>query len=111
MRVLRAISLFCLTLLVLGMQCRVKCIVIPHSEAAAKHPPGCPLHKQQVPAHSDADSKKCSHAPQWDFDDVKMLALLPDSRPSVTFARLGPVADLSLPLASFTPPIQTNLRI
>lgn len=111
MRVLRAISLFCLTLLVLGMQCRVKCIVIPHSDVAAKHPPGCPLHKQQVPADASPEGKQCSHAPQWDLDDVKMVAVLPDSRPCVTFARLGPVADLSLPFASFTPPIQTNLRI
>jgi hypothetical protein len=106
MRVLRAISLFCLALLVLGAQCRVKCIVVPHENTAAKHPPGCPLHKQApVPA------KECSHAPQWDYDDVKMLALLPENGSAVVFARVATVKSERPRVAEFTRLVLPPLRV
>jgi hypothetical protein len=110
MRVLRAISLFCLALLVLGAQCRVKCVVVPHESAAAKHPPGCPLHKQ-APVQSPASSKDCSHAPQWDYDDVKMVAVLPEDATAVVFDRVASVRTERPGVAVFTRVVSPPLRI
>jgi hypothetical protein len=63
-RLLRAISLFCITLLIVSVQCRATCVAVPHQ--TEKQAPECPLHKNKAP-----ETKKCTHAPQWDVDDAK----------------------------------------
>lgn len=100
MRHLRTIAGLFVLLLIVGVQCRAKCIVAPHEPAQAA--PECPLHKKQAP-----EQAKCSHAPQWDLDDSRQVAILPDTAPlalvgAVEFAVQPRLA--TLPPSSIKPP-------
>lgn len=73
-------------LLLVSVQCRAKCVAVPHD--TAKHSPECPLHKQKAP-----DSQKCSHAPQWDLDDTKQFVAITED-PNLPVAPLASIAIL-----------------
>lgn len=96
MRLLRAISAFCVLLLLVSVQCRAKCVAVPHE--TAKHSPECPLHKNKAP-----ETKKCTHAPQWDVDDVKQFVAEVASHQTFVSPLVVPVLAVVLPQYFFTP--------
>jgi hypothetical protein len=103
---LRAISIFCMMLLLVSVHCRAKCVAVPHD--TAKHSPECPLHKQKVP-----DSQKCTHAPQWDLDDAKQFVAITEDTtlPVAPLATLAILSNQNPPEAFFEHRIPLTLRI
>ncbi|MFN9298340.1 MAG: hypothetical protein ACK6DZ_11585 [Acidobacteriota bacterium] len=65
----RTIAALSVLLVLVSVQCRAKCVAIPHD--TVKHSPECPLHKHKAP-----EKPSCTHAPQWDFEDAKHIAVL-----------------------------------
>ncbi len=101
MQVLRSIAALFVLLLVISVQCRAQCIVIPHE--AAESAPECPLHKKQAP-----EQAKCSHAPQWDLEDSRQVAILPSLAPSplmVASIEVSSRAPFVQPFTAAKPPL------
>ena len=105
MRLLRIISLFCITLLLVSVQCRATCVAVPHD--TEKHSPECPLHKNKAP-----ETKKCTHAPQWDIDDAKQfVATLEEPILPVFTMEIASLAPLTPTPPASTPRPPLILRI
>lgn len=108
----RTITIVCVALLLVSVQCRAKCLVMPEptqQSAHTHHPPGCPMHKQQVPD----GSKHCVHAPQWDVDETgkQIVALIPEPvLLPVLLTSLLPKAT-AVPVEAPPRHVQTHLRI
>ncbi len=89
----RTIAALSVLLVLVSVQCRAKCVAIPHD--TVKHSPECPLHKHKAP-----EKPSCTHAPQWDFEDAKHIAVLA-AAPIVATATI--VAPLPAPFLSPLP--------
>lgn len=101
----RTIAALSVLLVLVSVQCRAKCVAIPHD--TVKHSPECPLHKHKAP-----EKPSCTHAPQWDFEDAKHIAVLTAAPIVATATILAPLPAPSLsPLPAPLPAPPLILRI
>lgn len=90
-----------MVLLLVSVQCRAKCVAVPHQ--TTQKAPECPLHKSKAPV-----SQQCTHAPQWDFDDVQQFVATVEAPAALMLEYVGlstPVASVPLIAAPIPPPL------